>query len=76
MLIILRHHRIWEKTYNNDTVKPFVGVVQHVPAEPQQKQAQSWYRHHTPAPAAVMLIQASSLLDAAPTATIILINLD
>jgi len=56
-------------------VKPFVVAVQRVPAERQQKQAQSWYHHHTLAPVAVMLIQASLLLDAAPTATIIAINL-
>jgi len=45
---------------------PFVAAVQRSPAELQQRPAQSWFHHHTPAPAAVTLVQASSLLDAAP----------
>jgi len=49
--------------------KPFVAAVQHVQAEHRQTLAQSWYHHHILAPAAGTLIQASLLLDAAPTKT-------
>jgi len=47
--------------------KPFVAAVQPVLAVPRQKPAQSWYHRHILAPAAVTPIQASSLLDVAPT---------
>jgi len=47
--------------------KPFVAAVQHVQAARRQIQGQSWYHRHILALVAVMLTQASLLLDAAPT---------
>jgi len=46
--------------------KPFAAAVQHSEAVLRQRPGQSWYHRRTPVLVAVMLAQASLLLDAAP----------